>query len=665
MDNLMSQQSLYALLIGINHYASAAVPDLRGCVNDVEAMAALLHSQYGVPSANIVILTNEQATHAAIASAFQTHLTTPSHAWHHGGQQGEMPAVLFYFSGHGSRALAETRETASGFDETLVPHDSRTNNVYDIKDWELKDWLNGVTPYTENVTVILDCCHSGSGTRLTEKRTTDIRGCDDDRRPQPPRIVTRSGGNWVALSACRNDQQAHEAPVEETTALHGVFTHWLLETLAHMSPHRPLTYRELYEQLVYRVGKSHPTQTPQCDGNRDRLWLAGAYAPQARWLSLLPPREGLVWVNAGQMHGLVVGTRLAVYPSGTAAGEEASGDPLAILEIDTVEATQSGCVRIDAQTDVEIPAGARVIVDWQSAALQRTRVALVDLNEGLSKIIRERLLQSDCNPWLSAVLAEEACALRLRQTGDQVELQNRVGQVIQRYELRKLNPFRGGWGKPAYYDPIVKDLLHIVQYEKLVALQNLGSAEITEAIALSAETIMDQSSPLRGSLAVGATNLRLEGQETVVLPEGAGLVLAITNRHSLPLYLTVLRLDADFGVTRLWPMVAGLHEALAPGHKLTLGRPTAGAAPIVVHLPPGAASRSETFKIFASLDETDFDYFYQSKLPSQAPSALPSPPPTANQGPVMRAYKLGGSALPADRWGAVEFRVNVMRAAVN
>lgn len=662
----MSQQPLYALLIGINHYASATVPNLRGCVNDVEAMAALLHSQYGVPLANIAILTNEQATHTAIASAFQAHLTAPLQAWHQGGQQGEMPAVLFYFSGHGSRAPAETRETASGFDETLVPHDSRTNNVYDIKDWELKDWLNGVTPYTENVTVILDCCHSGSGTRLTEKRTTDIRGCDDDRRPQPPRVLTHRGGNWVALSACRNDQKAHEAPVGETAALHGVFTYWLLETLAQMSPHRPLTYRELYEQLVYRVGKSHPSQTPQCDGNRDRLWLAGAYAPQARWLSLLPPREGLVWVNAGQMHGLVVGTRLAVYPSGAAAGEEASGDPLAILEIDTVEATRSGCVRIDMQPDVEIPPGARVIVDWQSAALQRTRVALVDLNEGLSKIIRERLLQSDCNPWLSAVLAEDACELRLLQTRDQLALQNRAGQVIQRYELRKLNPFRGGWGKPAYYDPMIKDLLHIVQYEKLIALQNLGSTEITDAIELIVEPIVEQPARLRGASATGVINLRLEGQKTVVLPEGAVLALTIMNRHSCPLYLTVLRLDADFGVTRLWPVVAGLHEALAPGQTITLGRPPEAAAPIIMHLPPEAASRSETFKIFASLDETDFDYFYQSKLPSQVTSAPPSPPPpAASQGPVLRAYKLGGSALPADRWGATEFRVNVVRGAVN
>lgn len=662
MDNLMSQRPLYALLVGINRYASVTVPDLCGCVNDVEAMAALLHNQYGVPLANIAMLTNEQATHAAIASAFETHLTAPARTWHQAGAQGEEPALLFYFSGHGSRAPATTRETASSLDETLVPHDSRTNNVYDIKDWELKDWLNGVTPYTENVTVILDCCHSGSGTRLTEKRTTAIRGCEDDRRPQPPHTVTNRSGNWVTLSACRNDQKAHEASIGNS-ALRGVFTYWLLETLAQMSPHRPLTYRELYEQLVYRVSKSQPDQMPQCDGNRDRIWLAGVHAAQGRWLSLLPPRDGLFWINAGQMHGLVAGTQLKVYPPAASVPDDVSPSPIAILEIDTVEAVQCGCLRVDAHPDVEIPAGARVIVDWESAALQRSRLALVELNEGLSKIIRERLLQSDCNPWLSAVLAEEACALRLVQTGEYLELQNREGQIIQRYALRTLNPFRGGWGKPSYYDPIVKDLLHIVQYEKLGALQNLGSTELAEAIELRAEQI---AVPMRGAATAGAINLPLEAQKTVVLPEGAALVLTIKNCHTVPLYLTVLRLDTDFGVTQLWPAVAGLNEALAPAQKIILGRPADGAEQIILRLPAGVASRNETFKIFASLDETDFAYFYQSKLPSQVTNTPPPPAPSiTSQGRVMRSYKLGGSALPADRWGAVEFRVTVIRGAVN
>lgn len=660
----MTQQPLYALLIGINHYASVAVPDLRGCVNDVEAIAALLRNQYNVPSANLITLTNEQATHAAIATAFQTHLVAPARAWQQSGQQGERPALLFYFSGHGSRALATTRETASGFDETLVPHDSRTNNVYDIKDWELKEWLNGVTAYTENVTVVLDCCHSGSGTRLTEKRTTEIRGCDDDRRPQPPRSVTRSGGNWVTLSACRNDQKAHEAQVATGALQHGVFTYWLLETIRQMSPHRPLTYRELYEQLVYRVNKSHPAQTPQCDGNRDRLWLAGAYAPQERWLALLPPRDGLVWVNAGQMHGLVVGTLLKVYAPGASVSEEALDAPLALLQIDTVEATQCGCVVVDGPPGTELPPGARVIVDWTSAALQRTRLALVNINEGLSRIIRERLLQNDCNPWLTAVLAEEACELRLVQIREHLALQNRDSQVIQRYDLRKLNPFRGGWGKPAYYDPIIKDLLHLVQYEKLSAIQNLGSTEITTAVELVATPRVAPSTST-GATAHDAIPVPLAAQDAVVLQAGTTLELTITNRYASPLYFTVLRLDAQFGVTQLWPLVAGLNEALAPGQKITLGRTTDGSAPILLRLPDEATSRNETFKLFASLDEADFAYFYQSQLPSQAKSTPPASgsPPTARTGPVMRAYKFGSSALAADRWGAVELRVNVVRRA--
>jgi len=44
----MSQQPIHALLIGINHYASATVPDLGGCVHDVTAMSGVLRTQFGV-----------------------------------------------------------------------------------------------------------------------------------------------------------------------------------------------------------------------------------------------------------------------------------------------------------------------------------------------------------------------------------------------------------------------------------------------------------------------------------------------------------------------------------------------------------------------------------------------------------------------------------------
>ncbi len=56
-----------------------------------------------------------------------------------------------------------------GYNETIVPYDSRTQGIYDIPDKVLTSLLARLaTTKGTNITVILDSCHSGSGTRKIE-----------------------------------------------------------------------------------------------------------------------------------------------------------------------------------------------------------------------------------------------------------------------------------------------------------------------------------------------------------------------------------------------------------------------------------------------------------------------------------------------------------------
>src|SRR5690349_8204947 len=90
--------SLWALLIGIDEYRDEYVAkyNLRGCVNDVEAMRIFLVNQLGVPHDHIRVLTNQGATRTAILRAFQEFLIdNPAIA---PGDQ-----IVFHFSGHGSQ----------------------------------------------------------------------------------------------------------------------------------------------------------------------------------------------------------------------------------------------------------------------------------------------------------------------------------------------------------------------------------------------------------------------------------------------------------------------------------------------------------------------------------------------------------------------------------
>ena len=171
---------LYALLIGINTYQAPFIPPLKGCRNDIELMASVLRTRFEIPEDQLRVLVDEQATHAAIKQAFREHLIEQAQRAHSSGEPA--PAFLFHFSGHGSKSIDTRGTKLAGVDETLVPHDSRQSGILDIKDWELGALLDELAQYSQNITVWIDCCHSGSGTRDIDVAT---RQCPPDYRPQP------------------------------------------------------------------------------------------------------------------------------------------------------------------------------------------------------------------------------------------------------------------------------------------------------------------------------------------------------------------------------------------------------------------------------------------------------------------------------------------------
>lgn len=91
-------RSLHVLLVGIDRY-QPPVPPLNGCVNDIEAFADYLRQRVeGADGARLElrVLTNQQATRAAIIAGFRDHLKP--------ARKGEV--ALFYYAGHGSQEQA-------------------------------------------------------------------------------------------------------------------------------------------------------------------------------------------------------------------------------------------------------------------------------------------------------------------------------------------------------------------------------------------------------------------------------------------------------------------------------------------------------------------------------------------------------------------------------
>jgi uncharacterized caspase-like protein len=139
-----------ALLVGIDHYKSRDLPQLDGCVNDLEDVRQLLATRYGFHDEDVKTLRDDKATHASIIEEFQRLIS----------RANQQTSVMFYFAGHGSQMLGG--EKPDTYDETIVPYDSRTRDVFDISDKEIAGLLSLLMQKTQDVTLVFDSCYSGT-----------------------------------------------------------------------------------------------------------------------------------------------------------------------------------------------------------------------------------------------------------------------------------------------------------------------------------------------------------------------------------------------------------------------------------------------------------------------------------------------------------------------
>ena len=69
---------------------------------------------------------------------------------------------MFHYSGHGSQVIDVSGDEPDGKDETICPHDFATEGM--ILDDDLRKVFSSL-PAGVHLDVILDSCHSGSGSR--------------------------------------------------------------------------------------------------------------------------------------------------------------------------------------------------------------------------------------------------------------------------------------------------------------------------------------------------------------------------------------------------------------------------------------------------------------------------------------------------------------------
>ncbi len=253
-----------ALCVGINDYPVRG-SDLKGCVNDAKAWAALLHDHFGFDAANVTLLLDEQATKSRILAEIDRLLA--------GAKRGDV--IVFTNSSHGTY-VADENGDESRYDEAICPYDMKQHLIVDD---ELRERFASL-PAGVHLTVLTDSCFSGSVTR------GDLPDTPDDRRqrfvnpsvigrreianvrhvasPRGPEKFPEQKMKEMLISGCRDNQYSYDARFGAT--YHGAMTYFALEVIR--AANYRLTYQQLWDALVVRLESEGYDQEPQVEGTR-------------------------------------------------------------------------------------------------------------------------------------------------------------------------------------------------------------------------------------------------------------------------------------------------------------------------------------------------------------------------------------------------------------
>lgn len=257
-----------ALLVGINDYARSAIPDLRGAVNDVSRLAEILQKQMHFPEANIVKLTDQEATRDRILSELSKLVNSTQ----------KEDILYIHFSGHGSQVADQNGDEKDGYDETFLSYDARQQGIPDIVDDEFEQLFNKLA--SDNVLIVFDSCHSGTVTRSVPSADPEIAEIQEQIKPRvfgpDPRdiyshvavssraVVSVDTLGHVLMTAAPAEMQALDGPIGDNREFFGIFSFALVKALEkHGDKATPKQVHASVKQTLNDMQKRYRFQPPE------------------------------------------------------------------------------------------------------------------------------------------------------------------------------------------------------------------------------------------------------------------------------------------------------------------------------------------------------------------------------------------------------------------
>ncbi|KAJ2926775.1 hypothetical protein H1R20_g10308, partial [Candolleomyces eurysporus] len=619
---------LWALIIGINDYADKKLA-LSGAVADANAMKKYLETSLKVPESRIVNLRDQDATRSNIISAFE--------GLRDNDDIKKQDPILIYYAGHGTEVWPKSGGKKM---QTLIPVDYVPEKIFPIPDRTVASLINGIANKRgNNITVILDCCHSGSGTRGKKTDSSTVRGCglipndvpDDldahirkanpEPEPEPTADSTARGlasatgfAVWgmrshILLAACSANEEAREdfrAASGQAPIARGRFTNALLELFKTVPPNQ-ITYAEVLTKILPIEG-----QNPQCEGfYNNRILFDGKVGPPTRKAyEVRFDSKGKIYIlEGGKAHGITDGAEFTLYRNKKVALLEA---PLGVMK------AKDGKINM-FNTILEPDGGLHGAFDNPTIAIQTRAGASEDLlihvplegeNAPIFEAIALELSGEGPDPCRIKLVDKDKAKLEIVTTEAQLTF-NALDERAREYGFTRM---------PHIVNANVEHLRHILRraahYHFHLNLQNPDS-NIQSGISIECFPLKEEVDELGNSIdSPGGENMIQGGRIECEVDEEMKYGMRITNKTGSNLYFSCFFFDhADFSITALTEVNAQSPHlkdySLDKGAKVEIGYGDSNAPPFEAFIAEGLDLTFGVLKFYFASEVVDLSHIPQ------------------------------------------------------
>jgi len=488
--------------------------------------------------------------------------------------------VYFHFSGHGQQIADNGSEEIDGLDEALVPVDAPMRNKIlnsttgekenyngdkHLRDDELGkilDELRIKLGSSGNVMVVIDACHSGTGTRGIGK----ARGTKEPNVPEgwsPPNSTSRGENKELGFGLIETEvnkagmvcffgsgQDELNYEYEDKNIGYGSLSYVISKAL--IESDKNTSYRALFENIKNKMAVIAPKQTPQVEGVIDQEILGGKLLGAVDYLSVKNWTDDThLEINAGKLQSLNTGSIVAFYPA----------DTRDLSKVKSIAVGKVVLARI-ASAEVELTEGK---LDKNSALLTWCFVREKNFDDRKLKIKVKVSEPKDAD--VVQQLIKEYPILEITKD-DQSDLLLEIGgkgnsrgatiSVVSRFDIVIFEKPVSYQGKTINEKEISEALLKMVSYSQALFLRdlNLDNPEMKAEVIIVPLKIKDGANRnnFRNEDFIELDPETLRGEDGVFrVTEGTFVRLKIKNNSSKTMYYSLIDIFPNNDLAVLYP----------------------------------------------------------------------------------------------------------------